>query len=169
MTTHRSLLFAPGSRPDLLAKANGAGADALLYDLEDSVPAAAKEEARRNVRQALGDASCPAYVRINHPDADDARRDMQTLHGSRVQGVVLPKAERVTDIERVSRLLAEVEQENGSPAGALGIVLMVETCLGLRNVHELVKCDARVLGVALASAEEGDFMRDLGGRWSAGR
>lgn len=168
MTTHRSLLFAPGSRPDLLAKANGAGADALLYDLEDSVPAAAKEEARRNVRQALGDASCPAYVRINHPDADDARRDMQTLHGSRVQGVVLPKAERVTDIERVSRLLAEVEQENGRPAGALGIVLMVETCLGLRNVHELVKCDARVLGVALASAEEGDFMRDLGGRWSAG-
>jgi citrate lyase subunit beta / citryl-CoA lyase len=169
MTTHRSLLFAPGSRPELLVKADGAGADGLLYDLEDSVPPEAKEAARRNVRQALSAAPrCPVYVRINHPDADDARRDVQSLHGSQVRGVVLPKAERVTDIERLSALLLELEQQDRRPPRALVIVLMIETCLGLRNVYELIKCDARVAGVAVASAEEGDLMRDLGGRWSAG-
>ena len=169
MSAHRSLLFAPGSRPELLVKADRAGADGVLYDLEDSVPPEAKEAARRNVRQALSAAPrCPVYVRINHPDADDTRRDVQSLHGSQVQGVILPKAERVSDIDRLSALLLELEQQNGRPPGALVIVLMIETCLGLRNVYELIKCDARVVGIALASAEEGDLMRDLGGRWSAG-
>ena len=45
----RSLLFVPGDRPDRMEKALGAGADALILDLEDSVAPAAKAEARRAV------------------------------------------------------------------------------------------------------------------------
>ncbi len=166
MNLHRSLLFAPASRPDLMTKAVSAAADAVLYDLEDSVPAAAKATARCNLRQALGRVpNHAAYVRINHPDADDTAQDIESLQGSRVEGVVLPKAERIADIERVCALLVDAEAR-GPQQNRLSIVLMIETCLGLRNAHDLLKADPRIAGVALASAEEGDFIRDLGGRWT---
>ena len=50
---HRTLLFAPGSRIELLTKAQLGAADAMIFDLEDSVPLNAKDEARKNVQQAL--------------------------------------------------------------------------------------------------------------------
>ena len=49
----RSLLFAPGNRPELLGQAWKTDADALIFDLEDSVPDDAKDEARRTVRAML--------------------------------------------------------------------------------------------------------------------
>lgn len=167
MIPHRSLLFAPASRPELMRKAVTAGADAVLYDLEDSVPANAKVQGRQNLREALGGTSATSsYVRINHPDAEDAAQDIEAFQGLRMEGVVLPKAERPTDIHRVSKLLAEAEARKADVQHPMSIVLMIETCLGLRNAYDLVKCDSRVRGIALASAEEGDFLRDMGGRWS---
>ena len=49
----RSKLFVPGARPELFAKALAGDADALSFDLEDSVPAEGKAAARANVAQAL--------------------------------------------------------------------------------------------------------------------
>ncbi len=49
----RSLLFVPGNKPTWMEKALGYGADALIFDLEDSVPALDKHFARAHVRQAL--------------------------------------------------------------------------------------------------------------------
>ena len=52
---YRTLLFAPGSRPELLEKAQSGAADALIFDLEDSVAHNAKDEARANVLEFDGD------------------------------------------------------------------------------------------------------------------
>src|SRR5271156_5222293 len=49
----RSLLFVPGSRPEFLPKAEAAKPDAIILDLEDSVPVHAKDQARRVVAKAL--------------------------------------------------------------------------------------------------------------------
>jgi citrate lyase subunit beta/citryl-CoA lyase len=48
----------------------------------------------------------------------------------------------------------------------LAILPLIETCLGLRNGFEIAKASPRVSGMSLASAEQGDFMVDLGGRWT---
>ena len=150
-----------------MAKANRSGADALILDLEDSVPPSNKGEARRNVSAALDDpAGLPAYVRVNHPRAGDTVADIAALRGSRIDGVVLPKAERTGDVERVAALLADAEAALGRPEAPLAIVLMIETCLGLRNAFDLISASPRVRGVAMASAEEGDFIVDLGGAWT---
>ena len=63
----RSLLFVPGNRPDLIAKAVASGADALILDLEDAVPPGAKPEARRAVAAFLeARPQGPAiFVRVN--------------------------------------------------------------------------------------------------------
>jgi len=161
----RSLLFCPGSRPDLMAKAGRSGADALILDLEDAVAPVAKAAARESVREALAREDPPqAYVRVNHPQTGHTRADLNAIVGARVKGIVLPKADKPDDILQVDRWLAETELRNGMPNGSLAIVPMIETCLGLHNAYAIAAASTRVRGIALASAEEGDLMNDLGGR-----
>ena len=168
---YRTLLFAPGSRPELLAKAQTGEADALIFDLEDSVPVNAKDEARRNIAGVLAAGLAkPMFLRINNPRAGDPASDLEVLEQARdlshVAGVILPKADNDDDVRAVAALLTSVEAKLGATAGHLAILPLIETCLGLRNTFEMARASSRVCGMALASAEEGDFMVDLGGRWT---
>ena len=167
---HRTLLFAPGSRTELLTKAQLGAADAMIFDLEDSVPLNAKDEARKNIQQVLGlGLKKPMYLRISNPRAGDYVADLGIFHNHslfNVAGVALPKADDAHDIETVSKALQVIEIKAGVAVGSLSILPMIETCLGLRNSFDIAKSSKRVSGMALASAEQGDFMVDLGGRWT---
>jgi citrate lyase subunit beta/citryl-CoA lyase len=166
---YRTLLFAPGSRPELLAKAQLGSADAMIFDLEDSVPLNAKDEARSNISAVLAQGlKKPMYLRISNPRAGDFMADLSVLKGNlhNVVGVVLPKADDAQDVQTVAKALSEIEAKAGVPEGSLAILPLIETCLGLRNGFEIAKASPRVSGMSLASAEQGDFMVDLGGRWT---
>jgi citrate lyase subunit beta/citryl-CoA lyase len=104
----RSLLFVPGDRPDRMEKALSTGADALILDLEDSVAAAARPEARRAVAGFL-DAHSAAnlWVRINPLDGPEAERDLAAILPSHPNGIVLPKAEGGASVEELARRLTE--------------------------------------------------------------
>lgn len=167
---HRTLLFAPGSRTELLTKAQLGTADAMIFDLEDSVPLNAKDEARKNIQQVLGlGLKKPMYLRISNPRAGDYVADLGVFHNHslfNVAGVALPKADDAHDIETVAKVLQDIEIKAGVAVGSLSILPMIETCLGLRNSFDIAKSSKRVSGMALASAEQGDFMVDLGGHWT---
>ena len=167
---HRTLLFAPGSRTELLTKAQLGMADAMIFDLEDSVPLNAKDEARKNIQQVLGlGLKKPMYLRISNPRAGDYVADLGVFHNHslfNVAGVALPKADDAHDIETVAKVLQDIEIKAGVAVGSLSILPMIETCLGLRNSFDIAKSSKRVSGMALASAEQGDFMVDLGGHWT---
>ena len=168
---YRTLLFAPGSRPELLAKAQLGDADAMIFDLEDSVPLNAKDEARKNIADALAAGlKKPMFLRISNPRAGDFMADLQVLANAsslvNVAGVVLPKADDAEDIQAVAKALKDVEAKHSIQEGTLSILPLIETCLGLRNGFDIAKASPRVIGMALASAEQGDFMVDLGGRWT---
>jgi citrate lyase subunit beta / citryl-CoA lyase len=168
---YRTLLFAPGSRPELLAKAQLGDADAMIFDLEDSVPLNAKDEARKNIADALAAGlKKPMFLRISNPRAGDFMADLQVLANAsslvNVAGVVLPKADDADDIQAVAKALKDVESKHNMQEGTLSILPLIETCLGLRNGFDIAKASPRVIGMALASAEQGDFMVDLGGRWT---
>jgi citrate lyase subunit beta / citryl-CoA lyase len=167
---HRTLLFAPGSRTELLTKAQLGMADAMIFDLEDSVPLNAKDEARKNIQQVLGlGLKKPMYLRISNPRAGDYVADLGVFHNHslfNVAGVALPKADDAHDIETVAKVLQDIEIKVGVAVGSLSILPMIETCLGLRNSFDIAKSSKRVSGMALASAEQGDFMVDLGGHWT---
>ena len=168
---YRTLLFAPGSRPELLAKAQLGDADAMIFDLEDSVPLNAKDEARKNIADALAAGlKKPMFLRISNPRAGDFLADLQVLANAsslvNVAGVVLPKADDTDDIQAVAKALKDVEAKHNMQEGTLSVLPLIETCLGLRNGFEIAKASPRVIGMALASAEQGDFMVDLGGRWT---
>ena len=168
---YRTLLFAPGSRPELLAKAQLGDADAMIFDLEDSVPLNAKDEARKNIADALAAGlKKPMFLRISNPRAGDFMADLQVLASAssllNVAGIVLPKADDSDDIHAVAKALKDVESKHNMQEGTLSILPLIETCLGLRNGFDIAKASTRVIGMALASAEQGDFMVDLGGRWT---
>jgi citrate lyase subunit beta/citryl-CoA lyase len=104
----RSLLFVPGDRPDRMEKALGSGADALILDLEDSVAASAKTEARRQVARVLeGNPGANLWVRINPLDSDESRSDLEAVVPGHPHGIVLPKAEGGVSVDELARRLTE--------------------------------------------------------------
>jgi len=164
----RSFLFVPGTRTNLVPKALATGADAVILDLEDSVPPPQKEEARKLVSIEL--AQSPerlTFLRINHPKFGNLDKDLAVLASHGAQAVMVPKVEHAGDIEEVDARLAAHELGAGLQGGAISLVVVIESSVGLRNLFDTVSHTNRVRGAALATAEEGDFMCDIGGKWTA--
>jgi citrate lyase subunit beta/citryl-CoA lyase len=108
----RSLLFVPGDRPERMKKARDMGADVLILDLEDSVAAARKDDARKAVAEFLaGLRATPVFVRINAPEAL-MERDLATIMPCRPDGIVLPKAEGGASIANLDRRLDILGDKN---------------------------------------------------------
>ena len=164
----RSLLFVPGTRTDLLPKALATGADAIVLDLEDSVPPAQKETARTLVAAELArSAGRLTFLRINHPRFGNLDRDLAALAPHRLQAVMVPKVEGPRDLEELDARLAAHESLSGLGLDEISVVVVIESCVGLRSLFDSVSRTKRVRGAALATAEEGDFMCDIGGKWTA--
>lgn len=113
MICARSQLYVPGDRTDRLARATDRGADALIIDLEDSVAAGSKSDARRNVvRWLAGSAriAIPIWVRINA--GDERERDINALAGApNLTGLVLAKTDSAADVEDAARQLTSAGSE----------------------------------------------------------
>lgn len=165
-TVARSWLYVPGHRPERVAKALAAGADAVVVDLEDAVPAAEKDRARDltvallTERAAAPRTPGPAvWVRVNPAGTETGRRDAAALAGLPADGLRVPRAE---DPETV-RQLAE---ETGKP-----LQLLLESARGLSRAHELASCHELVVGIALGEADlAADLLvdRDEGLTWARG-
>lgn len=100
----RTLLFVPGDRSERFAKALASGADAVIFDLEDSVAVERKAFARDAVAEFLAEPvmGVKRLVRINPVDHPDAALDVAVASGADV--LVLPKAEGVDTVTRLDAL-----------------------------------------------------------------
>lgn len=143
----RSLLFVPGSRPDRFDKADAAGADAIVLDLEDAVAPADKDSAREAIRRWLRPQK-KAVIRINAADTPWFADDLSLLSRPGVAAVMLPKAERIEDLDTVSR------------AGTVRVLPLIETAAGLAAAVQIA-AGRGVLRLAFGSL---DFQADLGMR-----
>src|SRR5690242_15440986 len=93
LTRCRSVLFVPGDRPDLAAKAPRSKPDVIVLDLEDAVPAAGKAAARAGVRAAMTDLKgLTVLVRVNATATEWFEEDLHSLPTG-ISGVVVPKWE----------------------------------------------------------------------------
>jgi len=166
----RSLLFVPGHQDRLLEKAPQAGADGLLYDLEDSVPAPQRPLAREKVRARLEQPSeLPRYVRLNglvDAGPQETEADLQAIVVAGLDGVMLPKPQSADDVRFVAGTLDKLEKAAGIAAGQLEIIPFIESALGVLNAYAILTTSPRVVAVGFGSAEDGDLMKDLGCSWS---
>jgi citrate lyase subunit beta/citryl-CoA lyase len=164
----RSILFVPGTRTELLSKAVATGADAIVLDLEDSIPLARKQEARASVSAALASSSERlTFLRINQPRLGELDKDLAVLAPHAAQAIMVPKVEDARDLEELDARLAAHELDTGLESDAISVLVVIESSVGLRNLFDILSRTKRVRGAALATAEEGDFMCDIGGRWTA--
>jgi citrate lyase subunit beta/citryl-CoA lyase len=125
--TMRSLLFVPGHDARKLARGLDCGADALIVDLEDSVPDAEKARAR-DVSAGFVAANrerLPLFVRVNALATGRALDDLVAVVRVHPYGIMLPKCQSGRDVARVDAHLSELEARDGVPAGSLRILPIV--------------------------------------------
>jgi citrate lyase subunit beta/citryl-CoA lyase len=105
----RSWLFVPADSEKKIAKALDSAADAIIFDLEDSVAPSRKAAARALLKGLLPRSGGPAWwVRINPIGSDQHKDDLSLLAKSDFAGVVLPKAESGADIKELAHRTGNV-------------------------------------------------------------
>jgi len=167
----RTALFAPGIKERVMSKALESAADAVILDLEDSVPLASKDEARALVAKAIDAAtntpSHPAvYVRVNAASTGLLLDDLEAVTRPGLDAVLLSKAETVEDVQQCAAALDRHEAQGGMKPGSVGIILQIENALGVYNCFNLIKASPRVGATCFGSARDGDLQSDLGCSWS---
>jgi citrate lyase subunit beta/citryl-CoA lyase len=157
ITSARSFLFVPASRPDRFAKALETRADCIILDLEDAVP----PEQKSSARAALAD-RLPGFtqahlkrslVRINPAGTEWHQDDLALLRDwvkQGLAGVMVPKAEAPAVLQAIGAAL-------GSDARLLPLI---ESLAGL-DARDLL---ARTPQVARLAFGHLDFQLDLGMR-----
>lgn len=153
----RSFLFVPGNRPERFVKAVQSGADAVVIDLEDSVPAAQKAQAREALQKAWPDLVSlgrPLVVRVNALDQSVGQEDLRSLLGlTGLAAVMVPKADSAAALQQVRQWLPSV-----------AILPLIESAAGHAALAQL----AQVPGVARLVLGHIDFMADTGLQCSPG-
>jgi citrate lyase subunit beta / citryl-CoA lyase len=165
----RSLLFVPGNKPAWMEKAPQYGADALILDLEDSVPYADKDTARILVRQAIDNLSprgLTLFVRINPLETDMTGDDLSAVVCTGLTGLLPPKVETVDDVQQLDTLLAHFEHREGMMPGSIALIPTLETAKGIRNAYDIALASPRVTSIAGGAGKGGDTNRSLGYRWT---
>jgi len=161
----RSLIFSPGNRHDLVAKAIRSGADAVIVDLEDAVPAGAKPETRRQLAD-LPESPVPLYVRVNDATTPWFWEDVIAACRTNVAGIVVPKAEDADVMRRVDGAMTAIEIDRGLEQGALDLIPLIESARGVFDAHAVLTSADRVRGLLFGSGEQGDLVVDLGVEWT---
>lgn len=172
MPPRRSILSVPGHMEGMHAKALGSQADGVMFDLEDSVPLEAKEQARQQVIRTLaaagGDTPRLSF-RINALDTPFGYRDLLEVveaAGDRLATVVIPMVNHPGDIHFADRLLEGIGLARGQTL-PIGIEASIETARGLALVREIARASRRVealiFGVADYSASIGARLVSLSG------
>ena len=142
----RSYLFVPGNRPDRYDKACATRAHGVIVDLEDAVPSGDKSSAREALRRWLQPGRS-VFVRVNAVDTEWFDDDVAICAQPGVAGILLPKTERVDDVDRVADACP------GRP-----ILPLVETAQGLWNALPI----AQARGVQALLFGSLDFQADTG-------
>lgn len=159
-----SLLFTPGTRPERFEKTPASGADGIIIDWEDAVPAPEKDRVRAGTIAWLaqrGRVGLPPFVtavRVNDLRSAHGRADLDALNAAalRLDAVVLPKVESAAEVHEAGRKLF----------GAPRLVCLIETVLGVRHAAEIAAASPQVAALAFGGF---DLSAETGGEptWDA--
>jgi len=168
----RSELYVPGTQAKLIPKAAKSAADIIVMDLEDSVAPSEKETARKNVIKALQEVDFgkkTVAVRINACDSTFQYKDVAELieqSGERLDMFILPMVGNASDVYAVDMLTTQAERAVGRKK-RIGFGMIIETPLGLSNVHAIAAASKRNeslhFGVADYAASTKSRTTNIGG------
>ena len=163
---NRSQLAVPGSSARFIDKARMLPADIVMFDLEDAVAPDEKDAARRNVIGAINDLDWgrrTLSVRINGLDTPFMYRDLIEVAeqaGERLDLMMVPKVGTAADVYAIDLLLTQIEAAK-QRSKRIGIELLIESALGLRNVEAIAQASPRIESLHFGP---GDYAASTGAR-----
>lgn len=158
----RSLLFVPGNSRKMLEKAVSFTSDALVPDMEDSVPIAEKSAARNeiaNMLPVLAQAGHRCVVRVNALDTGLLEEDMEAAITPYTFGINVGKVDTIWHVKEVEKIVSSVEKRKGLENGQIKLVLFIESALAVVNAYEICASSDRIIAAALGAE---DFTVDMG-------
>ncbi len=153
-----AVLFTPGTKPERFAKAFDSGANGIIIDLEDSVAAQDKNEARMNAFEFLSQAGGKEFIRIlriNSLSTQYGLKDLLALSEQNklfVDAILYPKSENAEALNIVTDVLQETP--NNIP-----LIALIESGIGLENIDDTVEHAKNLQGIMFGAA---DFAKDMG-------
>ena len=162
MTILRSLLFVPGNKSNMLEKALALAPDALVPDMEDSVPVAEKANARATIRSwlpRLAATGIPVIPRVNALDTEWLEADLEAVVGPGIFGISVGKVRGAADIAAISQRIGALERRAGLSPSTLRLLPWIETAEAIVNVSAICRASERIVGVAFGGE---DFTFDMG-------
>lgn len=158
----RSLLFVPAHVGRFVARAHERGADGVILDLEDAVPAAEKPAARGSLAASIAGIArngTAAMVRVNH-SLRQIGADLEAAVQPGLAALVLPKVEEPGFVREVAEAVAELEAERGLPPGGIRLVLQIETPGAIFGLPAIAAAHPRVAAMTLGPE---DYSAAIGG------
>ncbi|WP_458047849.1 citrate (pro-3S)-lyase subunit beta [Providencia stuartii] len=159
--TRRSMLFVPGSNAAMLSNSFIYKADALMFDLEDSVALREKDTARRLLYHAL---QHPLYqdvetiVRVNALDSAFGVADLEAVVRGGADIVRLPKTDTAQDVIDIENEILRIEKSCGREPGSTGLLAAIESPMGITQAVNIAHSSPRLIGIALGAE---DYVRNL--------
>lgn len=150
----RTFQFVPANNPGMLLNADILGADSVIFDLEDAVALGEKDSARDLLIEALKAfdySGIEVVVRINPLDSPYGADDIHALKAAPIDAILVPKA------TLASMKLAFQHMDEANYAGS--VLPLVESALGVEEVHSILALDPRIDGALLGGE---DLTGDLG-------
>ena len=165
----RTSMYVPGNKEDWMRKAPQYGSDALIFDLEDSVPVPDKEEARvlvRKMLEELGGEKPTLTVRVNRLETGLTGDDLEAITCPQLYGVLLPKVESSADVVEVDNLLSYFERKAGMEVGSVFVDPGLETAESIRQSYEIATASPRIAHMGGSGGKGGDTSRSIGFQWT---
>ncbi|MGX4694445.1 HpcH/HpaI aldolase/citrate lyase family protein [Streptomyces sp. JNUCC 63] len=164
---YRSMLFVPGHKGAWADKAVASGTDAIILDLEDSVPAPDKKVARDTVVESISRLRslghrADVWVRPNSRGTGLMGADLDAVVVPGVAGLLLPKTFDAKEIIQIDAVVSHLEETRGLPAGDIGLLLSLETASSMANCEAMAAATPRVAALLGATGPNADVGRELG-------
>jgi citrate lyase subunit beta/citryl-CoA lyase len=167
MKPTRSLLFVPGHRKGWAEKAVAAGSDAVILDLEDSVPQDMKAETRHMVAETIRNLArnhpdVGVYVRLNALETGMMGDDLEVVAIEGCDGFLPPKTYGARDVVQADALVTHFERRNGVAQGTLEFILSLETAQAYAECEAMIGAAPRCATLFAGTARDADVSRSVG-------
>ncbi len=151
----RSMLFVPVIVERFVAKAAERKADAIILDLEDSIPPDEKPRARDLVADAArraGAGGADVLARVNRPWRLLVR-DLEAVIGPEICALMLPKIESASHLRLIAETVDELEAERGMTPGHTKLIAMLETPGSIFRAEEIAAAHPRLVAITVGSED----------------
>lgn len=156
-----SLLFVPALNDRFIDRAHERGADAVIFDLEDSIVNDRKKAARDALASALlrvRPHGLPMLVRVNNLE-ELLEQDLRAAVAAGADAILLPKIDTPDMLRDADRMITAFEREANREAGDVKYVALIESPAGLFNMADILRTGGRLRGLGFGSE---DFAAVLG-------